>query len=93
MQREIFFDYLEHFVSELRNLDIRKIALTEVNEKRAVQVEPDLIQVVDIVIVEILAYRDSTIYKCRLQDTDPDDVHSKLTDLGFEIIRRNRNIT
>jgi hypothetical protein len=92
-QREIEFDRLEHFVDELGKLGVRKIAFTEVQEKRALQVRPDTLQVTDVALLEILAYRESTIYKVRITDADFDSIHDMLLQKGFEIVRRSRNIT
>jgi hypothetical protein len=93
MQREISFDKLEQFVAQVKGRGIDKLAFAEVREKRALQVEESLLQVVDVVKTDILAYKDSTIYKCRIEGTDPDSLFVALTGQGFEIVRRSRNIT
>jgi hypothetical protein len=93
MQREISFDKLEHFIAGMKERGIGKLAFAEVREKRAMQVEESLLQVVDVMKTDILAYRDSTIYKCRIEGTDPDALFDTLSKQGFEIVRRSRNIT
>jgi hypothetical protein len=93
MQREIVFAKLNDFTEELKNLNITRIAFTEIEEKRAEQVESNLLQVVDIIKLELLAYKDSTIYKCVLNDIDFEEIHHFLESTGFEITRRSRNIT
>jgi hypothetical protein len=93
MQREIIFDKLEQFTGEIKRLKIKKLAFAEINEKRAVEVEPGKVQVVDVSILEILAYKDATVYKCKIRDADFDSIHEILLDEGFDIVRRSRNIT
>jgi hypothetical protein len=93
MQREIRFDQRESFISELKELGITRIVFAEVNEKRAVEVEPSKLQVSDVVELEILAYRDSTIYKYSTKNEDADRMYEYFTAEGFEILRRSRNIT
>lgn len=93
MQREIIFDKLEQFTGEMKRLNIKKLAFAEINEKRAIEVEPGKVQVVDVRILDILAYKDSTVYKCKIKDEDFDSIHEILLDEGFDIVRRNRNIT
>ncbi|TAL39274.1 MAG: hypothetical protein EPN93_02135 [Spirochaetes bacterium] len=93
MQREITFDRLEQFVAQIQTLGITSLAFAETREKRAVQVEPSLLKVIDIVKTDILAYKDSTIYKCSIEETSPDDLFEDLAARGFTIKRRSRNIT
>lgn len=93
MQREILFDKLSQFLEELKKLGVNKIAFTEINEKRALEVAPDTLQVGDLVKLELLAYRDSTIYKCTMINADFEEIHDQLLREGFETVRRNRNIT
>ncbi|HDP81200.1 MAG TPA: hypothetical protein ENN21_10210, partial [Spirochaetes bacterium] len=75
MQREITFDHLDQFMSELERLGIKKIAFTEVDEKRAIETEPGTLQVMDLALLELLAYRDSIIYKYSEKNADFDHVH------------------
>ncbi len=93
MQREVRFDKLEHFIDEMKRLGITKIAFAEINEKRAVQVDAEKLEVADVVQLEILAYKDSTIYKFQMKDADFEYLYDRLTEDGFEIVRRSRNIT
>ncbi len=93
MQREILFDKLSQFLEELKKLGVNKIAFTEINEKRALEVAPDTLQVGDLVKLELLSYRDSTIYKCTMINADFEEIHERLLREGFETVRRNRNIT
>ncbi|HSV97157.1 MAG TPA: hypothetical protein VLM75_09505 [Spirochaetota bacterium] len=93
MQREICYDKLEHFLENIKLLGITKLAFAETREKRPMQVGPELLQVVDIALLEILAYNRPTIYKCKLFDADFDGIHDRLVAEGFEIARRSRNIT
>lgn len=90
---EIVIEKLNDFTEQLKRLNITKIAFTEINEKRAEQVESNLLQVVDIIKLELLAYKDSTIYKCPLKDIDFEEINHMLESAGFEVTRRSRNIT
>ncbi len=93
MQREILYDSLDDFITGMRGCGITKIAFSETGEKRAEEVEPGKLQVVSINRVELLAYRDSTIHKCVIHDTDRDALYDRLAADGFEATRRSRNIT
>jgi hypothetical protein len=93
MQREILYDSVDTFINGLRGCGITKIAFSETFEKRAEQVEPGRLEVVSVNRVELLAYRDSAIHKCVLKDQDRDALYDRLTGEGFEVTRRNRNIT
>ncbi len=93
MQREITVDSIEQFVSLLSENDISKIAFAETNEKRSVQVDPDHVRVVHVVKVDLLAYRDSVLYKCVVEDADLETINEYLVSKGFDVSRKNRNIT
>jgi hypothetical protein len=92
-QREINFDRLDQLVTELKRRGITKIVFAEINEKRALQTGPEKLEVTDLKQLEILAYRDSTIFKCRIPNADFVKLHDALAEDGFEITRRSRNIT
>jgi hypothetical protein len=93
MQREIKFDRVEDLIAELNARGITKVAFSVINEKRPRQVSDNLLQVESTVKLEILAYRDSTIFKCALEQVDIGQVEDTFAALGFEITRRSRNIT
>ncbi|GAB4220709.1 MAG: hypothetical protein Kow00102_09560 [Spirochaetota bacterium] len=93
MQREIKFDSIHEFINALHDVNITKLAFTQINEKRAVEVQPGTLQVVDVVIAEILAYKDATIYKCKIENADLNNLYVLLEDEGFELTKRSRNIT
>ncbi|MCX8124250.1 MAG: hypothetical protein N3F66_08810 [Spirochaetes bacterium] len=93
MQREIKFDSLQAFIDALHANSITKVAFTQINEKRAVEMQPGTLQVVDVIIAEILAYKDATIYKCKIENADLGNLYARLEDEGFELTRRSRNIT
>lgn len=93
MQREIKFDSLQEFINALHANSITKAAFTQINEKRAVEVKSGTLQVVDVVIAEILAYKDATIYKCKIENADLGDLYTMLENEGFELTKRSRNIT
>ncbi len=93
MQREITVDSLEQFVSLLMENEISKVAMAEVKEKRSVQVDPDHVQVVQVSKVDLLAYRDSVLYKCVINNPDTGAVSELLRTNGLDVTRSNRNIT
>lgn len=93
MQREIKFDSIKEFIHTLHAGSITKAAFTHINEKRAVEIQPGTLQVVDVVTAEILAYKDATIYKCKIENADLDNLYAMLEDEGFELTKRSRNIT
>ncbi|HMB20426.1 MAG TPA: hypothetical protein VKQ10_05100 [Spirochaetota bacterium] len=92
MQREILFDNIDTFIQELQTRGIQKIACAEVNEKRVVQLEEDKLEVQGVVILDLLAYKSPTIFKCTLKDVNTNEICSALEQKGFEITRRSRNI-
>ncbi|HPA73842.1 MAG TPA: hypothetical protein PKY31_16340 [Spirochaetota bacterium] len=93
MQREIRFDRAEDLIAELTAKGITRVAFSIVREKRPRQVSEKLLQLESTVILEILAYRDSTIYKCVLEGADIDETQERFASLGFDVTRRSRNIT
>jgi hypothetical protein len=93
MQREVIYDTLESFLDGLREHSIGRIAFSETSEKRAEQVQPGVLQVSHVDRVELIAYRDSVIYKCPLNNVDRDALYERLTSDGFDVTRRSRNIT
>jgi hypothetical protein len=92
MQREILFDKLTDFIDEMKRIGLNKIAIGEVNEKRAIESEPNKLQVAHFTRLDIMSYKDSTIYKCVLKGEDPKLVKDHLASAGFEIKVSNRNI-
>jgi len=92
MQREILFDRVEAFIEELERLGISVVVFAETREKRVKQFEKE-VRVVDLALLELIAYRDSTIYKCVMEDVDFDEIFGLLEQRGFSVTRRSRNIT
>ena len=92
MEQEKRIDVLDDYIKELKKQNIDKIAFCETNEKRALQ-QGKQVDVVHILKLEILGYKDSVIYKCILKDADLDSTFDILKGQGFEITRKNRNIT
>ncbi len=93
MQREVRYDALEAFLLDLKELSVNRVAFCEINEKRSEQVGPHVLQVVHVDKVELIAYRDSVIYKCEMRDVDREALYERLVRLGFSVARRSRNIT
>ncbi len=93
MQREIVFDKMEEFISELISIGVKKIAFATTNEKRPVKTEPGQIGAIHVKKLELLAYKNSTIYKFLMDEPDFNEIQTSLENRGFLIKRANRNIT
>jgi hypothetical protein len=93
MQKEISFDTIREFIDNLKSMGITKIAFTEIDEKRAFEITPGQLAISRYSLLELLAYRDSTIYKFISKEPDFTSIHNLLLSEGFEIKRRSRNIT
>jgi hypothetical protein len=98
MKNEKLFSSLQAFMFELKKSNIDKIVFAETDEKRAVQKEEKLVEVVRYRELNLLAYRDAVIYKCVFNERDllnrnTDDIYQELCNNGFGVTRRNRNIT
>jgi len=87
------FGSLDEFILELKKLDIKKIAFSEVNERRAEQTKEDLLEVVVVREVTLKAYKDAVIYRYYEKTDTLDDLYERLINEGFEVKRINRNIT
>jgi len=87
------FSTLDEFISEMKKLDIKKIAFSEVNERRAEQTKEDLLEVVVLREVTLKSYKDSVIFKYFEKNDDLDSVYDRLILEGFEVKRINKNIT
>ena len=92
MQREIKFDRVSDLISELMSQGITQVAFSVANERRPRQLNEKELSLNRTVILEILAYKNPTIYKCVLVDIDIDKIRDVFESQGFEITRRNRNI-
>ena len=93
MSNEIVINELDEFIKEARNAGIDRIAFSEVNEKRAKQVNPEELHVVHVLKVDLIAYKSSIIYKCTLEDVDLEEIYNNLSREGFEVTRISKNIT
>ena len=91
------FTSLDEYTEKLKQLGIQKIAFAQVNEKRAVQKDDNQIEVMQVIHVELLAYKDAVIYKCSLKEDltseKLQEIHASLEAQGFDVTKRNRNIT
>lgn len=92
MAGEKIFDSPDEFTAFLKESGINKISFSEICERRAVQTD-DLLEVIVVKKVDLLAYKDSIIYKCALSTDDLDGLYQSLTDQGFDVNRKSRNIT
>ena len=93
MEKSKIYDNIDDYINVLNRLGINKVAFSEIDEKRAEQVDENVLSVVRLRKLEVLAYHDSIIYKCVINDADLDGVHEFLIAEGFETKRINRNIT
>ena len=93
MQREIKFDRVSDLIVELLSQEITRVAFSVANERRPRQINEKELTLNQTVILEILAYKNPTIYKCVLVDIDVDKIRDVFESQGFEVTRRNRNIT
>jgi len=93
MQREIRDDKIQDFISGLKEQGITKVVCAGTNELRPKQVEDNMLSVVSCRRVEMLAYRDATIFKCIIEDIDSSKAREILESQGFEVSVRSRNIT
>ncbi|HOP27953.1 MAG TPA: hypothetical protein P5120_04440 [Spirochaetota bacterium] len=84
---------LNEFISEMKRLEVKKIAFSEVNERRAEQTKEDLLEVVVIKEVTLKSYKDSVIYKYFEKNDNLDSIYNRLLSEGFEVKRINKNIT
>lgn len=92
MNGEKIFETTEGFTDFLKGAGINKISFSQVCERRAVQTD-DLLEVIVVKKVDLLAYKNATIYKCALAADDLDELYHGLIDQGFDVIRKSRNIT
>jgi hypothetical protein len=92
MAGEKIFDSPEEFTAFLKNEEIDKLSFSEVCERRAVQTS-DLLEVIVVKKVDLLAYKNSTIYKCAIATDDLDGLYENLVSRGFEVNRKSRNIS
>lgn len=91
--REVVFENLETFISGMREMGIGAISFSATLEMRPVQISDTALQVENVNRVELIAYRDSVIYKCLLRDIEHGPLYEKLVSEGFAVTRRSRNIT
>ena len=91
--REVVFANVDAFIAGMKDLGIGKIAFSETLENRPERNGESMIRVAMVNLVELIAYRDSVLYKCPLRDIDHDSLYGMLVSAGFEVTRRSRNIT
>jgi len=98
MAGEIVYNDLDQCVAVLKKLGVKRIAMAEIRERRPRFIDSgdfDVPGTLDVVVVkraEILAYHNSDIHKCIIEDVEPDDIYSRLVAWGFEVKRRSRNM-
>jgi hypothetical protein len=93
MPGEKKFSNFEDFIAAMKQLNITKLAFSEVNERRVEQTQKDLIEVVVVREVEIKSYKDSVIYKFYDKGDHLESLYETLISEGFQVKRINKNIT
>jgi len=93
MDKEIKFNDINKFIEKLKELEITKIAFSEINERRAVTTGKDKLDVLIVKNLILLAYSDSIIYKYEEKDAEHEEIFLQLQNHDFEIKRINKNIT
>lgn len=93
MSGEKKFTSLEEFIQAMKELNITKIAFSEVNERRPEQTQENLLEVVVVREVDIISYKDSVIYKFSDRGDHLESLYQILINEGFEVKRINKNIT
>ena len=92
-QQEICFDSIGEFITALKEAGIMKIAFAVINEKRSIQKNPELIEVERIHSADALAYQKPAIYKYTATGDGVGVAEQILINAGFDVTRRDRNIT
>ncbi|MDA3824311.1 MAG: hypothetical protein PF450_17090 [Bacteroidales bacterium] len=92
MDKQRIFKDLSQYIEALHNAKILKVVCAEINEKRSVQVDENSLEVLPVLKADFIAYRDSVILKYESGELYNDDV-AALESAGFEVVRRDRNIT
>lgn len=93
MSSEQIFNSLEELMSELKKLNIKKVAFSEVKERRAEQTREDLLEVVVVREVDVLSYKDAVIYKFSDKGEHLESLFETLVNNDFEVKRISKNIT
>ena len=93
MSGEKKFNSLGDFIQAMKQLNITKVAFSEVNERRPEQTREDLLEVVVVRKVDIISYKDSIIYKFSDKGDHIESLYQLLINEGFEVKRFNKNIT
>lgn len=92
MGNDIVIEKIEEFVEIVKGKNISKLAFAEVNEHRPYQVKEKELEMQKLKKVDVLAYKDSIIYKCVVVDQDLDGLYNDLLSKGFDVKRQNRNL-
>ena len=92
MAKEIIFDNLDKFIETLKKEQLRKLIFAKIDEKRSMNIGQNEVHVIHVKKTEILAYKDAAIYKFIVHDTGCDSAETELTQAGFEVHKRDRNI-
>jgi len=86
------FSDIDSFRTELRRLGITKIVFADTKERRAEQTSYEKVEILPYIRLEVIAYKDATIYKYVARDADLDAMYAVFSE-DFEVKRVSRNIT
>lgn len=93
MAKEIVFESLVNFIETLKREQLQRLIFTMIDEKRSSHdITRDEVLVHHVKKAEILAYKESTIFKFIAFDSLCDRAEVELTEAGFELNKRDRNI-
>jgi len=92
MAKEIVFENLAHFIETLKREQLHKLIFAQTDEKRSMNINQNEVQVLHVKKAEIIAYKDSTIYKFIAHDATYDSAETELAQAGFTVHKRDRNI-
>ncbi len=84
---------IDDYIHEVKKVNIDHVIVATTDEKRSCQIDTDNVQVIDVYKLELLAYKNSIIYKCMISDMSEDEVNSTLHAAGLSTDKRDRNIT
>ncbi|HQO39761.1 MAG TPA: hypothetical protein PK986_04760 [Spirochaetota bacterium] len=93
MSQDQIFTSIDEFIKTVKELGIKKIAFSEVNERRAEQTTDSQLEVVVYRKVDLLTYKESVIYKYSERSDDLNPLYERLVSEGFDVTRINKNIT
>lgn len=92
MQREVQFDKIDQFIAGVTDAGVTRVIVAWAKEIRSTHQEDTTYKVGPYRKVELIAYRDATLYKYIDQEADADSLVELLTEAGLETEKVDRNI-